>query len=371
MTSLLDLAAEQGVPTPLLAVDCAVVDRNIEKLAAYGRQQGIDIRPHTKTHKSRYFARKQLAAGASGLTVAKTGEAEVMADGCDSILIAYPTADCARSRSVADLAGRTKILVALDSSMAVESLDAAARDAGTKIGVLVDMDVGFHRTGVQSAEAAVKLGEQVDQCGALRLEGFFIYPGHIHGLPQEQGDQLKDVALQVSACRELWKASGLPGEIVSGGSTPTAFQSHKIPGLTEIRPGTNIFNDMNTVLGGYCELRDCAAMIIATVISDAVPGQVVLDSGSKTLTSDRNAHRPDSGHGFLPGWPGAEITVLSEEHAQVDVRKCARPPVLGERVTVIPNHICPCVNLFDHIWMRPAGSQTMNEIPVDARGRVS
>ena len=138
--------------------------------------------------------------------------------------------------------------------------------------------------------------------------------------------------------------------IVSGGSTPTAYQSHLIPQLTEIRPGTYIYNDMNTVRGGFCTLDDCAARIICTVVSNAVPNQIVLDAGTKTLTSDACIPARDSGHGFIVEYPQAKIVALSEEHGQVDVSRCDHQPDLGQRVTVIPNHICPCVNLQNDVW---------------------
>jgi D-serine deaminase-like pyridoxal phosphate-dependent protein len=140
--------------------------------------------------------------------------------------------------------------------------------------------------------------------------------------------------------------------------------------VTEIRPGTSIYNDMNTVHGGFCKLTDCAARIVATVVSDAVAGQVVLDGGTKTFTSDRCVPRPDAGHGFIMEYPEAVVTKLSEEHGQVDVRGCPRPPRVGERVSVIPNHICPCVNLQDRVWWREADGM-VRPLTIDARGRLS
>jgi D-serine deaminase-like pyridoxal phosphate-dependent protein len=167
-----------------------------------------------------------------------------------------------------------------------------------------------------------------------------------------------------------WRRSGLEARIVSGASTPTAYQSHLVGHLTEIRPGTYVYNDMNCVRGQCAALDDCAARILATVVSTAVPGQVVLDAGSKTLTSDRCGPAPDSGHGHVLEYPQAKITKLSEEHAQVDVTACDRAPKVGERVTVIPNHICPCVNLQDQVWWKEEGSPP-RAIMVEARGKVS
>src|SRR6185436_7094806 len=126
--------------------------------------------------------------------------------------------------------------------------------------------------------------------------------------------------------------SGIEAKIVSGGSTPTAIDSHRVTCGTEIRPGTYIFNDINCVMAKCATLDECAAKIVCTVISDAVPGQVVIDAGSKTLTSDRCGPAPDSGHGYVTEFPEAKIVKLTEEHGQVDVKNSPKMPKVGERV---------------------------------------
>lgn len=362
------------LPTPALVLDAARVERNIARLADYARSHGIGLRPHTKTHKSVEIARRQLAAGAGGLTVAKVGEAETLLAAFDDafadILIAYPTVDFARASQVADLAHRGTIRVALDTQAAVAAVAGAASRAGSTIGVLVDLDVGPGRTGVANVEALVELATSVSHAPGLRLDGIFFYPGHIWDEPTAQTPRLQKVADTLAEAIDRFDRLGLSRGIVSGGSTPTAYQSHLIPQATEIRPGTSVFNDLNTLRAGFCSADDIAATIVATVISDAVAGQVVLDAGSKTLTSDRCVPAPESGYGFLPDYPDAVITKLTEEHAQVDIRGCSKPPSVGDRVTIIPNHICPCVNLQDTTWWQePDGS--LRPLPVDARGRLS
>ena len=126
---------------------------------------------------------------------------------------------------------------------------------------------------------------------------------------------------------------------------------------------------MNCVRGDCATLEECAARIIATVVSSAVPGQIVLDCGGKTLTSDRCGPASESGHGYIVELPDAKIAKLSEEHAQVDVSMCPIVPKIGERVSVIPNHICPCVNLQDVVWWKEPGEPAVPQ-PVSARGKV-
>jgi D-serine deaminase-like pyridoxal phosphate-dependent protein len=359
----------ENVPTPALIVDADVVHRNTDRLARYAAEHRLKVRPHTKTHKSRHIARLQVDAGATGLTTAKTGEAEVMADAHADVLLAYPAVDPARTRRVAELAKRISIRVAVDTSEAVERIAAAARTAGVNIGLLVDIDVGMGRTGVAGSEPALHLAQLVDRTDGVRLDGLFCYPGHVWEAQSEQSGPLRAVAAVLEETLDLWRRHGLAAGIVSGGSTPTAYRSHLISQLTEIRPGTYVFNDMNTVRGGFCEIGDCAVRIVCTVVSDAVPGQVVIDAGTKTLTSDACIPDRQSGHGLMVEYPKAKITKLSEEHGQVDVSACGRRPQVGERVTVIPNHICPCVNLQSAVWWQEAGR--VERMPVDARGMLS
>jgi D-serine deaminase-like pyridoxal phosphate-dependent protein len=360
------------LPTPAIVIDAEKVQANLRRLADYARSHNLKVRPHTKTHKSRMIGKLQLDHGAIGLTVAKPGEAIVMAQITDDVLMAYPAVDPARAAQIAELAKTKTIRVGIDSTTAADVISEAAQAAGSMVGVLVDLDVGLHRTGVQTPEAALALAQHVSRKPGLRLDGIMFYPGHIGaGSAEQQKPLLAEVQALVAETIGQWNKSGLQAAIVSGGSTPTAYQSHYVPAMTEIRPGTYVYNDMNCVRGGFgITLDDCAARIVCTVVSDAVPGQIVIDAGSKTLTQDRCGPAPDSGFGCVVELPEAKITKLSEEHGQIDVSACkSRVPRVGERVTIVPNHICPCINLQDQVyWLeRPNRFQAM---PIDARGRV-
>jgi D-serine deaminase-like pyridoxal phosphate-dependent protein len=311
----------------------------------------------------------QIEFGAQGLTTAKVGEAEVMAAAADDLLVAYPAFDPHRRERIARLARERTIRVAVDSPEAVDALAHAARALDAIVGLLVDVDVGLHRTGIDAPDDALTLAQRIDRTSGVRLDGIMIYPGHIWAPPTEQAPQLALVADKLANVLDTWSRSGLAAAVVSGGSTPTMRQSHLIPQITEIRPGTYVFNDTNTVRGRYCDVDDCAARIICTVVSSAVRGQVVVDAGSKMLTSDRCTPVPDSGHGFVVEYPEAKVVRLSEEHAQIDVTACPSPPQIGRRLTVIPNHICPCINLHDQVWWLEDG--VPQPLPIEARGKVS
>lgn len=364
---------EHDLPTPCLVLDGELVRQNVERLAAYAASHGISVRPHTKTHKSVELARLQLAAGAGGLTVAKVGEAYAMASAFDArpadIFMAYPAVDRHRTTRLAELARSASVQVAVDTEASLCAIGEAALAAGTTIGLLVDLDVGMGRTGVPTGQALVDLAQCVERTGGVRLDGIFYYPGQIWSLPQDQAAALAAVASKLQEAIDLFDRHGLCRTRVSGGSTPTAYQSHLVPQMTEIRPGTYIYNDMNTVRAGFCTLEQCAATIVCTVVSNAVSNQIILDGGSKTLTSDRCVPAPESGHGHIVEYPDATITKLSEEHGQVDVSRCQRRPQVGERVRVIPNHICPCINLQDAVWWRESGG--IRRVTIDARGELS
>ncbi len=362
------------IPTPSLVLDAARVRANVARVADYARSHGIAVRPHTKTHKSVAVAGLQLAAGAVGLTVAKVGEAEALVrafgDREPDILVAYPAVDPARTVRLAALARLGRIGVAVDTLPAIEALSAAASAAGTTLGILVDLDVGSGRTGVPTVERLLDLARAVAKSPGLRLDGIFFYPGHVTVLPALQAAPLAAVSEKLRAAVDAFDRAGLCRETVSGGSTPTLFQSHLIPEGTELRAGTCVYNDLNIVRGGFGSLSDCAASIVATVVSDAVADQVILDAGSKSLTMDRCGPAPESGHGLVLEYPHAVVAKLTEEHAQVDVSACTRRPRVGERVTVIPNHVCPVVNLFDRAWWHEEDG-SLRPLPIDARGLLS
>jgi D-serine deaminase-like pyridoxal phosphate-dependent protein len=310
----------------------------------------------------------QLDAGAVGLAVAKPGEAQVMSALGAEVLVAYPSVTRASLNAVRAGLAAANTIVALDSVEAVTRLDDALAGSDRRAGVLVDIDVGLHRTGVQTAEESLQLAASVAESRHLRLDGLFCYPGHIWSPVAEQGDLLGDVERIIQEHLSRWRAEGLEARIVSGGSTPTAYQTHLVPSIKEIRPGTYVFNDLNTLRGGYCRLEDCAVRIVATVVSTAVPGQIVIDAGAKTLAADRCISAPDSGHGLVVEYPEARIRHLSEEHGQIDMSKCAERPRVGERVTIVPNHVCPTINLTDFAWWLSGGG--VEQLTIDARGKV-
>lgn len=358
------------IDTPRLVVDLDIMERNLRRVADYAAQHRLRLRPHTKTHKSVRLGKMQLDAGAAGLTVAKVSEAEVMlgAEPAD-LLLAYPIIGRAKLDRLMAVARRTHLTVALDSACAAQQLSDAARAAQVTIGVLAEVDVGLGRVGVAPGAPLLALAQGIEKLSHLTLEGITFYPGHIKDLEESGRAALARLSELLSAILADFRKAGMEPRIVSGGSTPTLFHSHEVEGLTEIRPGTYVFNDVNTVQSGGCTLDDCAASILATVVSTARPGHMIIDGGSKTFSSDRLANSTEVTFGRIVEAPGAKFHKMNEEHGYVDLSGAERGFSVGDRVHVIPNHICVAVNLHEQVYgMRGDTVETI--WPVDGRGKL-
>lgn len=341
--------------TPALAVDLDIVEANAARMTAYAGAHGLSVRPHTKTHKIPALARLQIDSGCKGITVAKVGEAEVMhAAGLHDILVAYPTFGASKLERLAHLSGDTPIKIAVDSSALVDAIDTAGRTCGVVFDLLVEMDVGMRRCGVGTSSEVLRLAQYIDTCRGIRFAGIQLYPGHIWERPENQTESLGRVASQLQETLDLLARNGLHAQTVSGGSTPTAMQSHLVAGLTEIRPGTYLFNDRNTVGVGACTQADCALQVIATVVSLAVPERAIIDAGSKTISSDRWISG-EGGFGLVVGHPEIRLEGLSEEHGHLNLSQAETNLHVGDRLSIIPNHVCACVNLHNRIWYHRGG----------------
>lgn len=356
--------------TPALTIDLAIVERNLDRMARMCKEQGVGLRPHTKTHKTPEMAQLQLDRGAVGLTVAKVGEAEVMANaGLDEILIAYPVFGREKVDRLAKLAGERKILVSLDDERTAQEFSRAANAKGATIGVLVEFDAGFHRCGLQPGPGCVELARKIEKLPGLKFRGLMTYFGNVWGPEEERRKEMKQVAEQVARALEAFEKAGIPIEILSGGSTPSAPFAREIPGLTEIRPGTYAYNDLNTFYQGACRLEDCAARVITTVVSTAVPGRAIIDAGSKTLSSDALSAGPKAGYGRVMEAPNAPLIKLNEEHGHIDITHSSHRFQVGDVVTVVPNHVCTCVNMHDEAYLL-RDEQVVGCWRIAARGKI-
>ncbi len=338
--------------TPHLRVDVAVLDRNIAAMAQLAAAAHLSLRPHAKTHKSLEIAQRQLAAGAVGLTVATIGEAEVFADVCDDLFIAYPLwVDAADADRLRALAERSRILVGCDS------VEAARKLSRLPVEVAVEIDSGHHRSGVQPSGAG-ELAARITELG-LRVRGVFTFPGHSYS-PATRASAAADEAAALAVATSALAAALVPARLVSGGSTPSAgFSRAGI--LNELRPGVYVFGDAQQVELGTIGFDQVALTVVATVVSHA-GGRVITNAGSKALGADRSPWA--TGYGRVPEVPDARIVALSEHHSTIEWPGAL--PALGSKVLLVPNHVCNAVNLADAYVLTDGGTW-----PVTARGRNS
>ncbi|MEX2540924.1 MAG: D-TA family PLP-dependent enzyme [Trueperaceae bacterium] len=348
----------EDLDTPAVVIDLDVVEHNIAKLQAYCDSHGLQCRPHIKTHKLPVLAHKQVEAGAVGITTQKIGEAEVMAEaGIDDILITYNLIGSAKAERLAALTRLAKIRVAVDNEVALDTIIEAGAHAVSPIGVLVEFESGKQRQGVLEPQAALTLARKADEADNIEFLGLLTYPS----TPAS--------AEWIARARALFSANDLAVTVVSGGGTPNAWRSHEIEGLTEYRAGTYIYHDRKSVGVGVATLDECALHVHATVVSMPTSRRGVIDAGSKTLTSDAISDEFGRGYGLILEYPEAVITELSEEHGLVDFSACERRPAIGERVRVLPNHVCPVTNLHDEVYAHRGGIFEA-AIPVAARGKT-
>jgi D-serine deaminase-like pyridoxal phosphate-dependent protein len=359
------------IETPALVVDLEIMERNLRRAADYAAAHSLRLKPHTKTHKCVAIARRQLELGAAGLTVAKVSEAEVMLGSEPAeMLVAFPVLGDAKLRRLMRVAEETRVTVALDSAFVAAGLSAAAKEAGVTIGVLVEFDAGLRRVGVAPGEALVELARAIEPLPNLRLEGIAFYAGQIKTWDEAGRREFAHVTGILAAVLDEFRAAGIGTPIVSAGSTPTLFHSHEMPGLNEIRPGTYLFGDVNTVLSGALAWEDCAATIHATVVSTSILDQIVIDGGSKTFSSDRLASSPEVTFGRVVDAPEMRFHKMNEEHGFIATSGGGRRFAVGDRVRIFPNHICTAINLLDRIY-GVCGDTVERVWAVDARGKVT
>lgn len=359
-----------ALDTPSLLVDLDRLEGNISRMAEVARSQGVALRPHVKTHKVPAIAKMQLAAGAVGITVAKVSEAEVMvANGVTDIFIAYPIVTPIKARRVAALVKeKARIIVGVESETGADVLSAAAQEAGVALEVRLEVNTGLNRCGVLAGETA-GLAQYVCNRPGLVLEGIYTFRGG--SFPGSAGRSLVDIGreegdLMAALAREL-RGAGLAIHSVSVGSTPTAAYCG-VAGVTEIRPGTYVFNDNTEVILGVATREQVALSVLATVVSRQGPTQVTIDAGVKVFSGDVNP--ADLG---LPGYglayDGADLVVarMNEEHGYTRHGASISLSV-GDKVRLMPNHVCTSVNLSDEL-VGVRGDRVEVIWPVAARGK--
>jgi D-serine deaminase-like pyridoxal phosphate-dependent protein len=338
--------------TPCVIIDLALLESNIAEMAALARDAQVALRPHVKTHKTPQIAAMQLDAGAVGLTCAKIGEAEVLADaGFNDLFVCFPIVTETKARRLATLAAHPGLSLStiVDSPQGVAALSAAFVDAAEPLETLVKVNTGLGRVGVAPGAAAVDLARSVVAAPGLRFGGVCAHEGFTYGLPdpEERAAAARAGVEALVETTEALSATGLPAARVSVGATPGIDTLATTPGVTEIRPGNYVFYDAMQVGLGVVSFDHCALRVLATVVSHAARERAVIDAGSKTLTTDRGAHGQVAagGYGVIVGREDIQLERLSEEHGWLRLDPKGSNVEIGETLEIVPIHACPVANL--------------------------
>jgi D-serine deaminase-like pyridoxal phosphate-dependent protein len=364
--------------TPSVLVDQQRLDRNIERMQSAADTRRVRLRPHAKTHKSVDIAQIQVAKGAVGICCAKLGEAEVFVDaGVEDIRLPYPL-NPANSARVLSLLERSRLSFIVDHLDVAREWSRVLSDAGRKADVLVKVDVGFHRCGIDpEASDATDFVTRVADLPGLTLRGLLSHAGQAYGAASEAeiASVAADEARLLRTLRDKVRDAGVSLEEISVGAT-AKYSLHE-DGITEVRPGNYVYYDRTQVALGVATWDDCALTVLARVVGRPAPDRLILDAGSKTLTTDVARGQGDvSGYGAilesLDGTtPNSNLLIerLSEEHATVRVRGDGANLQPGELVRIVPNHACVVSNLVDEVWL-VSGNHALDRIDISARGRI-
>ncbi len=360
--------------SPSLVIDYDLVIDNCTKMQNYANSQRVTLRPHTKTHKMPKLALKQIEIGAQGIAVAKVGEAEVMAShGIDDIFIANEIIGTKKLERIAQLSKRIHISFGLDSIEQAEMIENVFSKENLTAHVLIEIEVGEERSGIVTKEQYKKLLLHLKKCEHIHLKGIFSHDGHSYGAKNLK--ELENIHL-VSQKRtlefvDLAKNMGFEIETVSIGSTPSLMHDFEIlQGITEIRPGTYIFMDASQG-NSYGDHNRCAATVLATVMSKPTDERVILDVGAKGLTTQTRSKGlcTTEGLGIIKGYDNVNIFDVFDEHAIIYNKAFSKAVSIGDKVEIIPNHICPVVNLHETAYLTTNG-KVIDEILVECRGKL-
>jgi D-serine deaminase-like pyridoxal phosphate-dependent protein len=344
------------VPTPSLVVDLDVVERNIETWQALVTRAGKRFRPHIKTHKIPEIALMAEAAGACGIAAAKPSEAEVFVDGgCRDVVLAYPTVGPDKWVRLARMAHSAKVTVNVDSEVAARGLSDVAVAEDVTLQTQIEIDSGLNRCGIDldDYDEIRAFARILSSLPGIELEGITTHRGKFserlaamtnEEAGHEEGRLLVDLA-------EKLRADGIEIREITAGGTITGRGVAEVPGVTEVRAGTYVFNDAMQVEFGAAREQDVAVFILATVVSTRRSGWVTVDAGSKTFSGDKAVVGGNVGKSSAVAAArdiDAAVMRITEEHGMVQLGDGVRVE-LGEKLRFTPFHVCTAVNLSDEL----------------------
>lgn len=353
--------------SPAVVVDLDIAEHNIRSMVESAATFNIRHRPHIKTHKSIYFAKKQLALGAVGITCAKLSEAEIMAQaGIDDIFLAYTLIGEEKLARFDALDDKIQISTVVNSLAGAQGLSDYAQSRGKRYKVLIEVDGHTGRGGLPPYQPTVEFAQRIIAMKGLELRGLMYFGGDIYSLETDSEicRRSKLEAEELLGTKSMLEKAGIPVNCISAGSSFSSKHPDLLNGIDEVRAGTYIFNDCSQLSIGMVSTADCALRVLATVVAKPDATHAVIDAGSKTLSSDLCAHR--EGYGLIVEHDEIVIDHLAEEHGFLR-SEIPIPLEIGDRIQIIPNHVCVVVNLRDYLY-GVRGGKPETTIRVDARG---
>lgn len=350
--------------TPAVLINRSLLQRNIGKMQQLADTYGVSLRPHTKTHKSIAIAKMQLEAGAVGITVATLSEAEIMAQGgIPDIFVAYPIVGAVKAERLRRLLTtfpEVKWRFAIDSLTGAYWLSKSVPE-NQRLDVVIEVDTGMQRCGVSGVEQALSLVKSCDRFESLRVIGVMTHAGHAHDVDPVEIQRIShSETIQLTQVADRLRSEGYAITVVSGGSTLTSKGALEKPGLTELRPGTYVFNDLRTEELNVCDRSDIAGTILTTVVSRPTANRLIIDAGSKTLTP---TSVPSYDFGRSPQYPDLRVFRLSEEHGVCSVNP-ENSLQVGDRIEILPIHICVVINMQREVYL--VSEDGVEPLPIEA-----
>lgn len=362
----------QFIDTPALIVDHDIMMENLKYMQKKADEYGVKLRPHTKTHRMPSLAKLQVELGACGITVAKVGEAEVMAEnGLDNIFIANEIVGVAKLKRIRDMSRKIALTIGVDNEYQIDQLEEVFRDEEKGIEVLIEIEVGENRCGVITDEQLIELVSYIKNKSKVLLKGVFSHEGHSYKA-KDREDCVKlarESHERTLRAANIIRSLGMKIDTVSVGSTPSLMNGGVIEGITEIRPGTYIFMDVGQG-GAIHDYSKCAATVLTTVISKPTEDRVVLDSGAKSLTSQNRVGGicGTEGFGLVKNSDNIRLNGVYDEHGLIYNKEFRNQTNIGDKIEIIPNHICPTCNLYEKAYLVSKG-EILEEISILCRGK--
>jgi len=358
-------AAVESIDTPFLKLDLDIFEANIRFMSSYCRDHQCDWRPHSKAHKCPQIAQMQMAAGATGITCAKLSEVELMVEhGINHILLANQLTAQSKWNRLAQLQSRAEVIATIEDPAMVPLAAEASKRSGLTIPLLIELDIGMGRVGVSPGERTLALAQQIAATDGLNLRGLMGYEGHVLSLEPEAAK--KEACIEsinhLLSSRDLLAKNGLSAEIISAGGTGSFAHTAAINGVTEVQAGGGIFMDTKYRDEFHVAELQIALTLFASVTSIR-PGQVVTDSGFKSMSAHHGAPQ-------VCNRSDLELQYLSAEHGVFSLVEGAVLPKLGERLEFALGYTDSTTFLHDFFWGVRQG-KVERILPILGRGLLT